>query len=329
MTANIIGPGQSGDQSTSTRPTKVNTGLGVWHWFKDCTSEAGQDGTRLRADFLNKLIAQLRYAIQGMGVDEAEGDDTMLLQCFQKLQFTNWLNLPIYPESLESGYVIGLTDQGGGSILVDAGQEFLHRGWNKVATNDYSAGARTLATSANKTYHVRWQYNGGSPIFVIKDTADGAYNPGALAETNPAFDSDFDDMLIAKIVTDGSNNPTITSLKNAAELRTQIEWTGEMTSNKNNNHARASFSTTYNWARTPRASASMRFINYNNGQTNDEDMAIHFGDLTVPVGSHSAAWYGYVTGATAALTRYKVQGLLNKDGANALTADITLWAGGV
>lgn len=326
MTANIIGPGQSGDQSTSSRPDKITTGLGVWQWFRDCTSEAAQDGTRIRADFLNKVIAQLRYAIQGMGVTEAEGDDTMLLQCFQKLQFTNWLNLPIYPESLQGSYVLSVSNLGGGQVRVDAGQEFLHRGWNKVATNDYSDANRTVNHSANKTYHLRWQYNGGSPIFVIKDAADGVYNPGALAETNEVFDSSYDDMLIAKIVTDGSNVPTITTLKNATMLKDQIEWTGEMTSNKNDNHARASFSTTFNWARTPKASASMRFINYKIGGTNDEDMAIHFGDLTIPQGTQSAAWYGHISGATVALDRYHIQGMLNKDGANALTADITLWA---
>lgn len=250
MTANIIGPGQSGDQSVSIRPEQVVTGVGVWQWFADCTSEAAKDGTRLRADFLNKLIAQLRYAIQGMGVTEAENDDTMLLQCFQKLQFTNWLNLPIYPEILQSGGVLAVTDLGGGSLMVAAGQSFLHRGWNKIETNDYSDANRTVVTVASKTYHLRWQYNAGSPIFVLKDTADGVYNPGALSEDNAAFDSTYDDMLIAKIVTDGSNVATVTSLMNLADLNDRIYSTGNCVSSGANISYRSP-TLTYNWARQP------------------------------------------------------------------------------
>lgn len=215
---NIFGPGLTNDQSTSTRPTQVSTGLGVDQWFKDCSSEAAKDGTRFRAQFFNFIIANFRRAVRGLGVAESEVDDDLLLKCFQTLQFTNWLNLPIFPEVLQSTGLLSVTNLGGGSIRVDAAQEFLHRGWNKVKTNDYDDAARTVAHLANKTYHLRWQYNGGTPIFVLKDVADAVYNPGTLQQYDPAFDTTYDDMLIAKVVTNGSNVPTITPLANKASL---------------------------------------------------------------------------------------------------------------
>jgi len=251
---NIVGPGLSGDQATSSRPTPASTGSGVDLWFKNCSSEAAQDGTRINAIWLNAMLAQLREAIRGMGVPENETDDTMLLQCFQKLQFTNWLNLPIFPEILESGNVLSLSTPAG-SVRVDAGQQFLHRGWNKVDTNDYSSAARTHAHAANKTYHLRWQYNGGSPLFALKDLADVVYNPTAAAETNAGFDSTFDDMLIARVVTNGSNSPTVTPLLNKA-LLTAIGTTamnswpfqdGTPPQNITNG-----YTITLNWARTAR-----------------------------------------------------------------------------
>lgn len=304
MTANIVGPGQSGDQSTSTRPTKVNTGLGVWQWFKDCTSEAAQDGTRLRADFLNKLMAQLRYAIQGMGITEAEGDDTMLLQCFQKLQvdIVQWLNIPLYPEVTESGNVLSVTNLGGGSLRVGAGQEFIHRGWNLVQTNDYSDAERTVTTSANKTYHLRWQYNGGSPIFVLKDTADGVYNPGSLGEGNEAFDTTFDDMLICKITTDGSNNPTVTSLVNKAALWDEIWNTGGISNYAAENAYRYA-DIVYNWSRKPQCFGWCWniFQRASVGAVSDDDEEISFPEFN----------------------RYHLYWLLKHDGANQM--DVRTW----
>ena len=54
--------------------------------------------------------------------------------------------------------------------------------------------------------------------FALKDLGDVAYNPAALAEDNPAFDSTYDDMLVARIVTDASNVATITNLANKDAL---------------------------------------------------------------------------------------------------------------
>jgi hypothetical protein len=60
--------------------------------------------------------------------------------------------------------------------------------------------------------------------FYLINVIDSAYNSGALTESNSAFDTLLDDMLCARIVTNGSNIATITSLANADRLinRTMI-----------------------------------------------------------------------------------------------------------
>ncbi len=256
---NIYGPGLTGDNAVAERPAQVPTGSGADLWFKECTSLEAQDGTRFRAQWFNFIMANFRNAVRGLSVPEDEIDDDMLLKCFQKLQntVTAWLNLPIYPEILQSGNVLSITALSG-SIRIDGGQSFIHRGWNKVLTNDYDDAARTTAHTANKTYHLRWQYNNGSPLFVLKDTADGVYNPTAAAETNAAFDSTYDDMLIAKVVTNGSNVATITQLANKAKLSaagTPGSFSGgnaTMQDGSTPTSITIGLTITLNWARTPR-----------------------------------------------------------------------------
>jgi hypothetical protein len=89
--------------------------------------------------------------------------------------------------------VLSVSNLGGGALRVPTGQFFIHRGWNRVNTTDYTDAQRTVNTVASKTYHLRWQYNGGSPIFVLKDVADGVYNPTSAAQHNAGFDSKYDD----------------------------------------------------------------------------------------------------------------------------------------
>ena len=70
-------------------------------------------------------------------------------------------------------------------------------------------------TVASKVYHVRWAYPAG---YSLEDLSDPAYNPSTLAETDASFDTTFDDMLIARVVTDSGNVPTITNLANTGRL---------------------------------------------------------------------------------------------------------------
>jgi hypothetical protein len=88
-----------------------------------------------------------------------------------------------------------------------------------------------LVTSASKTYHIRFAFsidddrdNFGNDFYVAKSISersfyavevdDTTYNPDSAAESSSSFDSQKDDMLVAKVVTDASNSPTVTSLIN-------------------------------------------------------------------------------------------------------------------
>lgn len=134
-----------------------------------------------------------------------------------------WQNLPIYPEIQSSGNVLTFTTSTG-QIVVNSGLTWLHRGWQAYASANLSSGNRTFTTSANKTYHLRWHAPGtGSATpaasypsgrFLLQDLADNTYNPSSLAEYNKAFDTTYDDMLCAKVVTNGSNVLTVTPLLN-------------------------------------------------------------------------------------------------------------------
>lgn len=149
--------------------------------------------------------------------------------------------LPVYPEVLNTDGRIVVTAPSTGTVRLPGGVDFLHRGIFSVTT------AQTdFLTDPSKTYHLRWdQVNG----FRLIDTASGTYNPTALVETNAAFDSTYDDMLIARVITNSSNVATITNLANKARLRLMVEKTTvEVTAAPT-----GAVSYTCNFARTPRA----------------------------------------------------------------------------
>ncbi len=125
--------------------------------------------------------------------------------------------LLFYPEILSNGGLFQFTTSTG-QIVINAGQSWLHRGIYLDSTDNYASGARTFSTAANKTYHLRWEYNGGAPAFTLKDLSNGVYNPSSLAETDSSFDSNYDDMLMALVVTNGSNALTGPALKNKDRL---------------------------------------------------------------------------------------------------------------
>lgn len=114
--------------------------------------------------------------------------------------------LPIFPEVLNTDGRIVVTAPSTGTVRLPGGVDFLHRGIFNVTT------AQTdFLTDPSKIYHLRWdQVNG----FRLIDLASGTYNPTGLVETNPVFDSTYDDMLIARVITNSSNVATITNLSN-------------------------------------------------------------------------------------------------------------------
>ena len=127
-------------------------------------------------------------------------------------------DLPFYPQIETVDHRLAIT-AGSGEIQVAAGQSFRWRGHRRYRTEDYAEPARTFAHNPNRAYHLDWTRAEG---FALRDLTDAAYNPGALAETDSVFDSDYDRMLVARVVTDGANVATVTALANA--VRYQIDF---------------------------------------------------------------------------------------------------------
>jgi hypothetical protein len=199
------------------------------------------------------------------------------------------LNAPNFPHIQTSSGKVAVS-VAGLSVSVDAAQTWMHRGVFRYSSDDYAAAARTFATVNGKTYHLRWTPGAG---FALKDLADAAYNPGALAETDPAFDSTFDDMLIAK-VTAAAGVATVTTLINALHLkaRATVSGTGSIiTTGSGNDGILYSSSFSLNWARTPTPV------------------------LTGVTTSTGGTWlHGYANAVTiASTTRYAVAGSVQSD----------------
>ena len=153
----------------------------------------------------------------------------------------------VYPETLTSDGKLPVLSPSIGLVRVPLGYSFRHRGVFDVTTVQTD-----FATVANKTYHLRWNPTEG---FALKDLANGTYNPGgALAETDPAFDSGYDDILFSRVVTDASNVATITNLRNRNRLIRQASASGAGSAAVDN----VSYSTTFTLdeARTPQISVT-------------------------------------------------------------------------
>ena len=163
-------------------------------------SYAGLTGSD--ADF-----AQLRKSITAL-IDAATGagdtDSYILLS-----QATS--RLPIYPEIVSSDNRINISSPAGGTVRVPGGVNLIHRGIRLITTEKTD-----FATVSNKSYHLRWNPDDG---FTLNDLGNSGYNPSTLGEGDPSFDSVYDDMLVARVVTNSSNVATITTLANAQRLR--------------------------------------------------------------------------------------------------------------
>lgn len=151
-------------------------------------------------------LVGLREAIEALIAAATGGGDTSQFLLISQAR----ARLPIFPDVQTSDGRIGVTSTGPGNVRLAGGVTFLHRGIFPVTTTQTD-----FVTDASKTYHLRWNPSDG---FVLRDLASGTYNPGTLAESNAAFDSTYDDMLVARIVTNSSNVATITTLTNRARI---------------------------------------------------------------------------------------------------------------
>ena len=152
---------------------------------------------------------------------------------------------PVFPEVNTADGSFNLTVVSAGNLQIPAGISVTHRG----CFNDVTS-LQNLTTVANKTYHLRKNWTTG---WALRDLADPAYNPGALAETNVAFDTSYDDMLTHRVVTNASNIATITPLKNKNGLDAQIAMQGINERSSSDLRERVfDFEASLNWARRPR-----------------------------------------------------------------------------
>jgi len=166
---------------------------------------------------------------------------------------------PIFPEILATSNIFTFTSSTG-SVSINSGLAWVWRGLRGFNTAHFSSIERTFSTQASKTYHLRWYAPGTSQApqatyprgrFMLQDLADGGYNPSANTDSSTSFDSTYDNMLIARVVTNGSNVPTITALKNLAVLTGQLSKSTFHVSTATWNGL-ATASATLNWARSPR-----------------------------------------------------------------------------
>lgn len=197
-------------------------------------------GLTPKEDDLQQLRKAIEAIIESKTAGGEEANYLTLLQASSRLLF--------YPEvQSETGH-FAVVAVGTGQVRVPAGVPFLHRG-----ISPYTSEQTDLTTEPNKTYHLRWNK---TDSFHLKDLASGVYNPGAVPETHRRFDSKYDDMLVALVVTNGLNAPSVVNLIN----RHQLEASGETTIADNNpyeNDKRPSQITAgdpvvLNWARSPK-----------------------------------------------------------------------------
>jgi hypothetical protein len=203
-----------------------------------------------------RLEAELQAIITGAGLTGDDDDDTIVYQSILALiaaatggsgdfllMSQARARLPIFPEVLHVDGHLNVTSPGTGQVRVPAGRTFQHRGIYQITTVQVD-----FATLPSKVYHLRWNPTDG---FSLQDIADtGTYNPSSLLETNAAFDSTYDDMLAARVVTNSSNVPTITNLINKTRLSSETQKRTALADSVDWATLSGS-SVSLNWARTP------------------------------------------------------------------------------
>lgn len=223
--------------------------------------------------------------------------------------------MPVFPEIDTASNALAFTATTG-QVVVNADQVFRHRGHRVVNTSDTAVGSRTFATVANKTYHLRWTWASGAGSYSLADMT--AASP---AETDPSYDSTYDMMLAARVVTDGANLPTVTALKNKARLAATVA--AELINNTatGDNEHQGTFSVSINWARRPdvQSFTPLRQVWNQHASVADRDFAIWPSSASTP-------WGGVASDYGLALSRYSIVARINDD-AMGLTASVWQFSG--
>lgn len=168
---------------------------------------------------------ELRNVVLAGGVTPSNGSTSQLLSAINNLiaaatgvgETSQFLlidqaatRLPIWPEVQTDDGKFNVTSPGVGQARLPADVTFTHRG-----VVNYTTVETDFTLYASRTYHVRWNPTDG---WQALDLSDVAYNPSALAENDPAFDTTYDDMLVARLVTNATNTVTVTNLANKNRL---------------------------------------------------------------------------------------------------------------
>ncbi|GFO83153.1 MAG: hypothetical protein A49_27800 [Methyloceanibacter sp.] len=175
-------------------------------------------------------------AIQAL-IDAATGDNPLGYVLMSQAR----ARLPIFPEILSADGRINPTAPATGTVRVPGGVDIVHRGiylLNSTQTD--------LLTDASKTYHLRWDLS--TDTLSLQDLASASYNASSASEKDIAFDSDFDDALLARVITNSSNIAAITSLSNKPRLFSTAERNASVGDAGANGVTK---SYTYDFARTP------------------------------------------------------------------------------
>jgi hypothetical protein len=135
---------------------------------------------------------------------------------------------PFFPETLTNNGLFSISSAVG-TVTVAVPNQWQYRAVQKFQTT----APINLSTAASKTYHLRWDAPGtgqASPAgtyprgrFTLRDLSDAAYNPSSLPETDVAFDTTYDSMLVARVVTNSSNSPTVVALLNMQFLELGVQ----------------------------------------------------------------------------------------------------------
>lgn len=218
----------------------------------------GQEGSAVPARAIEYPQREIMTVITSAGLTPDEGSVSQLNEAID-LKISNATSggaspvddlllllrarMLFYPEVNTGDGAFALTVVSAGSLQIPAGISITHRG----CFVDFTS-LQSLTTLPNKTYHLRRNWTTG---WVLKDLADSAYNPGALAESHAQFDTTYDDMLTHRIQTNASNIATVTALKNRNVLSLQALVGATGLSTFVSDLSRGDVVQTLNWARTP------------------------------------------------------------------------------
>ena len=115
--------------------------------------------------------------------------------------------LPVYPEVMSDDNRLAMTLDSS-LLTIEANQIIRLYGWLEINTSDYAV--RTFSINDTKTYHLRFNLTDG---FYLKDLSDVEYNPDSLEDFETAFDTSYDDMLVADV-----KSGTLKVYKNVSDI---------------------------------------------------------------------------------------------------------------